>query len=103
MMAKILRDNEGSRDAVCELICVLSFVFLGLIPINARLSVRKKTESADGSATSEAQKEVPEALFRSEVKTRAKPVMTATMKRRALKPEKAKASVRRTRQESSRA
>jgi hypothetical protein len=103
MMAKILRDNEGSRDAVCELICALSFVFLGLIPINARLSVRKKTESADGSAASEAQKEVPEALSGPKSRRERSPAMTATMKRRALKPEKAKASVRRTRQESSQA
>jgi hypothetical protein len=63
--------------------------------------MKKETGSAGGSPHSREPEQESGALFKSGAKTKAKVAMTATMKRRALKPKKANAGAGRKRDESS--
>jgi hypothetical protein len=63
--------------------------------------MKKETGSAGGSPHSGEPVQESGSLFKSGAKTKAKVAMTATMKRRALKPKKANAGARHKPEESS--
>jgi hypothetical protein len=63
--------------------------------------VASSSDFSGGSIFSRERTGASDALFKSGTKAKAKPAMTATMKRRALKPKKAKPNSRRAGQEAS--